>query len=94
MTLGWVTTDPRQAVALEQNSSAEMGTEKNGSIVKQREDNCLLLSGDGDGAEQLRSSVVAKDREWSVKEACNVDRLERLRSCAAMGQGSEAMGGR
>jgi len=60
--LRWVTADPRQAVALMQNSSAEMGTEKNGSIVKQREDNCLLLSGDGNGVEQLHGSVVAKDR--------------------------------
>ena len=62
VTLGWVTADPRQAAALEQNSSAEMGTEQNGSTVKQSKNNCLLLSGNGDGAEQLHGSVVAKDR--------------------------------
>ena len=89
MTLGWLIADPRQAVALEQNSSAEMGTEQNGSTAKQREDNCLLLSVDGDGTEHIHGFVVAKDREWSIEEACNLDTLERLRSCAAMGQGSE-----
>ena len=42
MTLGWVTADPGQPVALKHNSSAEMGTEQNGSTVKQREDDCLF----------------------------------------------------
>ena len=56
------TSAPRQSVVLEQNGSAEMGTEQNGSIAKQREDNCLLLSGDGNGVEQLHGTVVARER--------------------------------